>query len=278
MECPFCAEPVDEDAERCVSCGEVLAEGAHTSGGGGAKTVLIVLAVIFLLCVAGTGVLAALMVPALNRAKQKANRTKCSNNLRQLGLASLQYADDKRFFPHVGSLRELDGDVTTSDVPRKVRTLVYFYYHDNPEGFICPESYDLFIPMPPAAMNDTKLWFWDGGANPGAPGLSPIVDGAPDPALDQTLELSYGTTRKPMNSNARSTALLGADRALRDGTDVGNPLEGNHPDGWNVLRADCTTTWVSTYGSPTPSMDLTRTTPSSDPTVQTGYLAIKPNQ
>jgi hypothetical protein len=278
VDCPYCAETIEDGAKRCPSCGELLDEGGRTGAGGGASKVLIVLLVMVVVCFAGTGLLAALLLPALNKVERQASRTKCSNNLRQLGLASLQYADDKRFFPHVGPLAELDGDVATSDGPRKARTLVHFGYHDNPEGFICPQSYDLSVPMTPAAMNNTQLWFWNGGTNPSAPGLSPIVDGAPDPALDQTHELSYGTTRKGLNSNTRSTTLLGADRALRDGTDVGNPLEGNHDGGWNVLQADCTVWWASRHASPPPGVWLTRTDPPSDPAVQAGYLAIKPNQ
>jgi prepilin-type processing-associated H-X9-DG protein len=40
------------------------------------------------------GILAALLLPALSRAKAKAHQTKCLNHLHQLGLALSMYADD----------------------------------------------------------------------------------------------------------------------------------------------------------------------------------------
>src|ERR1019366_8505102 len=41
-------------------------------------------------------ILAALLLPALSAAKQKAQRIGCMNNLRQLSLACKMYADDSR--------------------------------------------------------------------------------------------------------------------------------------------------------------------------------------
>src|SRR5215207_5835465 len=40
------------------------------------------------------GILAGLLMPALSQAKQKANRVKCLNNMKQLGLALTMYAGD----------------------------------------------------------------------------------------------------------------------------------------------------------------------------------------
>jgi prepilin-type N-terminal cleavage/methylation domain-containing protein/prepilin-type processing-associated H-X9-DG protein len=47
-----------------------------------------------LVVIAIIGVLASLLLPALSRAKAQAKGIKCVNNLRQLGVACLQYADD----------------------------------------------------------------------------------------------------------------------------------------------------------------------------------------
>ena len=67
--------------------------------------------------VVGAVTVAGLFLPvALQGATEKQNQLRCANFLRQLGLGAMQYADVKRFYPHVNGLRELDGDAGTFGV------------------------------------------------------------------------------------------------------------------------------------------------------------------
>ena len=210
-----------------------------------------------LVVIAIIGILATLLMPALMKAKEKANKTKCGNNLRQLGLGAIQYGDDKRFLPHVTSLKTLDGDVATGDTSTKIRALVYFGYHDNPEGFICPSGLDMVVPITdPKVIENMRYWDWSGGVVTDANIKKSPIGLAADQAFNDNAELSYGWTRRTMNSNVRSTAIFGADRSLRDDagsteTAASNAIDnGNHQDGWNILRADATVEFISTGWEP----------------------------
>ncbi len=267
MNCPFCVEEINDDAKKCRHCGESLTDSPPAVNSSNTKVVLVVVLVCAVpLCLAISGVLAVLFMPALMKAKARANRAKCSNNLRYFGLASIQYADDKRFFPHVGALKNLDGGPDTNHSTKKARALVWYGYQEGPESFVCPASSDMSVPRT-IGFNE-RTWFWGAGQIPAGGGLSPLADGAADPNLEDTSELSYGWTRKGLSSNARSNNLLIADRAVQD--PAATKMLGNHHDGWNVLKADATVPWLDVLGEPFPGSFLTGTSAPGD-----GYLGIK---
>ena len=106
-----------------------------------------------LVVIAVIGLLAALLLPALSRAKAQGQATSCKNRLRQIGLALTMYASETQYYPSLFAQKNTpsghvrDGDKTWVDAIQPYLALNY----TNP-SWHCPRyiaNRGIIIPQPP---------------------------------------------------------------------------------------------------------------------------------
>ncbi len=85
-------------------------------------------------------ILAAMLMPALQKARESANRSDCINQLKQIGLAIMMYANDNRGSTPVYITPEYDGKPAND--AEDLKTLWEFDYLKSPQVFICRSTKD----------------------------------------------------------------------------------------------------------------------------------------
>ena len=266
--CPSCDEKVSASETECPHCGEILDDVAPRKastkkGKGKAKSannttlILTIVGVFGLLFVCGgLIILPALLLPAVQQAREAARRTQCKNNLKQIGLALHNYHDTYVLFPaahlndeqgkpklswRVSILPYMDQSprfqmynfTDTWDGPSNAALLL-----PTPQAYVCP-SYN----SPPGSGSTCYLTITGDHTVLGAGKCVPIR------------EISDGTSNTLMVVEACQLNIPWMKPQDIDETSVGavgdpNGISSKHVGGAHVLFADGSVRFLSNNTSP----------------------------
>ena len=128
--CAHCGSEVGADAAACATCGKPPR--SHTQSTGVAPKSsskalwLIVIAVVGLVGIAGVGIVAAIFIPNLNDAMQKAKQKRTVGDIRNVGTAWMSWATDEAGARAAGSATVFDFEaleqrLTAAELERQLR-------------------------------------------------------------------------------------------------------------------------------------------------------------
>jgi len=213
-----------------------------------------------LVVVAIIAILAAMLLPALARAREKAKRAVCIGNLKQLGLILYMYANDyDGFFPTNVPMNATSGHDTSKSL--NILTGQYDYNPSDPLS-TTPEREG------PVYVQNASVFICPSASNTDEPSKYGIIHWtlSTGGTFERRATCSYAYAF-PLNVKTSSETVIMADRYSRIGNEGSNaPLYAGKdlPWGWyyvtrgdphgidgiNVLYVGGNAKWVSTVGPP----------------------------